>query len=145
MIRIIYNSISENDLYRYLKSVSDLFNPNLDKVVDLKVYANKIYNNALIVESWEDEILVGIIACYANNNKTKEAYITHVCVLKEYQGRGISKMMFNNLYEVLKFKQFHTVSLEVNKRNTKALNLYESQNFKFKIEKKNSLILSKKI
>ncbi len=145
MIRIIYNSISENDLYRYLKSVSDLFNPNLDKVVDLKVYANKIYNNALIVESWEDEILVGIIACYANNYKTKEAYITHVSVSKEYQGRGISKMMFNNLYEVLKFKQFHIVNLEVNKRNTKALNLYESQNFKFKLEKKDSLILSRKI
>lgn len=145
MIKIQYNTISEDELYRYLISVSGLFIPSLEKVVNIKSYANKIYNNALIIESWDDNVLVGIIACYANNNKTKEAYITCVCISKEYQGKGISKILFNHLYDILRLKQFLLVSLEVNKENTKALNLYQSQGFKFNLEKVHSYILSKRL
>lgn len=145
MIRIQYNTITEMQLYRYLMSVADTFIPRLYEVVDIKEYAKKIYDNALIIESWEENILVGIIACYANNNITKEAFITSVSVSKECQGRGISKMMFSHLYEILKSKQFHGISLEVSKNNKKALKLYESECFKLKSEKKESYILSRKI
>lgn len=145
MIKIQYNTISEIVLYRYLTMVSSLFIPKLDEIVEIKNYTNKIHNNALIVESWENNILVGIIACYANNNITKEAFITCVCVSKEFQGRGISKMMFNHLYKILKSKQFQEISLEVSKKNKKALKLYESECFKLKSERKESYILSRKI
>lgn len=145
MIRIKYNTVSEIELYRYLTSVAPSFTPRLDKIVDIKEYAKKIYDNALIIESWEEDILVGIIACYANNNVTKEAFITSVSVSKEYQGRGISKMMFNHLYDILRSKQFHEVTLEVSPNNNRALALYKAEKFNTKLFNKDSFILSKEI
>lgn len=145
MLTILNNTVTEIELYKYFLSVSNLFVPNLCNVVDIKDYANKVFRNALIIESWDNSTLIGVMACYANNHTTKEAFITSVSVMQEYQGKGICKSMFKVLYSILLSMRFKNVSLEVSKNNKKALMLYYSENFKYKFENTNSYILTREI
>lgn len=143
MIKLSYNTISENTLRDYLLSISDLFKPHLCDIVNIKEYAKKIFNNAIIIEAWDKNQLIGIIACYANNHQNGEAYITSVSIIKEYQGKGIAQLMLQELYKVLKNRKFTKINLEVSKHNINALNLYIKEGFKFKVENTQSYILTK--
>lgn len=138
-------TINYDVLLNFLKDCDKLIMPVLSSVVDIKEYSKKLVNNATFYSAVDNENLIAIIVCYANNFKTKEAFITMVAVKLEYQKKHLATMLFQNCIEDLKNKGFKKISLEVHCENLKAIKLYEKFNFKIIHLKEKMLYMQRSI
>lgn len=59
-----------------------------------------------------------------------ESHITNIAIKKEYQGRGFSKKLIEQLIKELKTRRVRTITLEVRKSNLIAQKLYKAFDFK---------------
>ncbi len=59
-----------------------------------------------------------------------EAQITNVAIMPKYQGKGISRLMMNEMIDLAKKHLATAMTLEVRPSNYKAINLYTSLGFK---------------
>lgn len=123
------NTVGFEQLVSFYHDIDSLFNPALSSQVNLLEYIKKVYNNATIFECWDENQLVGLIACYANDFVSKKAYITSVAVLPEYQGYKIASTLLKKCLDYLVVNQFNQVSLEVNIDNIIAQTLYSKIGF----------------
>ena len=91
------------------------------------VYQKIINENLSFVISVKNapEAIIGCILCKFIGNI---AEIMDICVLYEYQGMGLGKMLLKNALLTLKS---YTVTLRVKYDNLRAINLYKSFGFKF--------------
>ena len=69
----------------------------------------------------ENDEIVGYIGSWVSDNTT----ILNFCVKKEYRGKGIGRLL---LEEVLNIKE-GSITLEVRKSNLKAISFYEKNGF----------------
>ena len=77
--------------------------------------------------------LVGMIGAYFNKtpDTQKKAYIVGMYVNKNYRGKGIARLLMQNILEKLKtIPDIDSVKLMVNIDQTPAFKLYESLGFK---------------
>jgi ribosomal-protein-alanine N-acetyltransferase len=123
------NTATEKDIFFHLKKCNHLFVPPLDTDLDIKEYSKKIKKNAYTFEAWNDNSLIGLVACYLNNPETNEGYITNVSVVEKYHGHGIAKKLLMNNLTKAKQKKFTNLKLEVQKNNRKAIQLYSKLGF----------------
>lgn len=73
------------------------------------------------------------VICYAGFHKVlDEAHITNIAVKAEYRGRGIGRLLMNQLLECAKSAGVNRVTLEVKDINERAVNMYKS--FGFEVE-----------
>ena len=74
-----------------------------------------------------DRKVVGYAGMYS---VCSEGYINNIAVLPEFRGRGIAKMLLNNLVQYSILNKLDFLSLEVRGSNKVAINLYSSNGFK---------------
>ena len=123
-IEFSINKADTAELIRHLIECDTVFIPQLSSYVNINEYCNKIRKNAITFESWENEKLIGMIACYMNNTVEKNAFITNVSVLENYQNKKIAKYLMSKLIEQAEKLDFISIELEVFEQNTKAINFY---------------------
>ena len=92
-------------------------------------FALKIRTNAVTIEAYIANHLVGLCACYMNDFQTKTAYITHIAISPQYRGCGYGKQLLEKTIALAAKKGFRFLNLEVLKTNTPALALYQSHDF----------------
>ncbi len=97
--------------------------------VDLKQFAEKIRTNAVTIEAYLANQMVGLCACYMNDYATRTAYITHIAIAPQYRGCGYGKQLLEQTIDLATEKGFRHLNLEVVKTNTPALTLYQSHHF----------------
>lgn len=143
MEQIIYteNQSTIIDLKNHLKMVSSSFCPALSERVNIDEYSLKIYTYAIRFEAWKDKCLVGLIACYANNYHTKQAFITNVSILPSMRRKGIAKHLFLNLLSNKHIRLFDSIGLEVDAKNVVAISLYESMGFYIENQNDNIIMM----
>jgi ribosomal protein S18 acetylase RimI-like enzyme len=112
------------DIYNHLDEIDSAFTPKLSSHINLKNYAEKIFDSAVIYGKRDNNKLVAMIAAYANNEEY--CFITHVGVLPEFQGRGVAQELLTELINDLGNITFY---LEVNKTNLPAIKLYQKNGF----------------
>lgn len=128
-INYTHNKASKEDIKIHLKDCNTLFSPHLSTYVDIHEYAEKIKTNAFTFEGWENNRLIGLVACYLNDKKKFQGYITNVSTSKDYQGKGIAKhLLEQTTNKTLEFG-FKSLSLEVEVNNIKAISLYQHSGF----------------
>lgn len=115
----------------HLNKCANLFHPYLNTYVDITDYAEKIRKNGVTVESWFNNELVGLIACYLNNYENNNGYISNLSVIKKYQGFGIASQLLKKTVEEALRLGFNTIELEVEAKNNNAINLYKRTGFVF--------------
>jgi ribosomal protein S18 acetylase RimI-like enzyme len=125
----------------HLIMCEDSFNPALQTYVDIEKYGKKIFDNAVTFESWDGDVLVGLVAAYYNNNETKIGYIPNVSVLEQYQGHGFASQLLMTAIDFGRQRGFVRVDLELNIKNTKALRLYEQLGFVLSGRKNNDKVI----
>ncbi len=133
----------EVDIAHHLYECDTQFSPFLSSYVDIDNYAEKIKNNALTIEAWHNNKLVGLVACYANDIKLIEAYITNVSVLDTYSKKGIASSLLDNCINLIQKKGFKSISLEVNSNNNTTLQFYKKFGFRQASQKGNVLLMEK--
>ncbi len=83
-------------------------------------------NQAVCFGAFEGEELVGYVAL---EWVFDEGSLTDIAVLKEYRGRGISKLLMDELVKAAKEQKLQFVTLEVRVGNVPAISLYRSYGF----------------
>jgi len=139
------NQAKYEDIERHLIKCSKLFSPALDTYVSIPEYSRKIRDNAVTVEAWHSDELIGLVACYLNNDRTHEGYITNVSVIYEYQGKGIAEHLINNTIKEALRKSFKTLSLEVELDNKYAIKLYRKTGFVVKGRLGNKYLMASRL
>lgn len=140
-IQYRHNISGTNDILLHLKKCDLQFVPVLSLTVDLVEYAAKIYEKAERFEAWADNELIGLIAAYFNDKENDTGFITNVSVNNNYLGKGIASILLTNCIDYGRTKHYRSISLEVNKNNSKAINLYKKFQFTESGITNNNLVL----
>lgn len=130
LIKYSINKSKSSDIIEHLKKCSTDFIPSLETYVDIESYAIKLEKFAYRLEAWAEEELISLVACYLNNEETKDGFISNVSTLKSYQGKGIAKSMLECLIKIATKKKIKTLSLEVYKYNNKVIGFYTDIGFR---------------
>ncbi len=107
----------------------------------------KIVENAFFLGAFNWDGLykfpIGYVAFYANNHISKNAFISSICVLNEYQRSHIGSKLMRRCIEISKKQGMERLRLEVLKTNDKAIDFYSSWGFEYEEERENSFYMRK--
>jgi len=82
----------------------------------------------------DGEVVVGFLEC---SIIAPESELFEIGISKQYQGKGLSKLLLDYYIDFAKAKSCDTIFLEVNKINLTAINLYNQYGFEIYGERKN--------
>ena len=114
----------------FLALINNEYNPPLDTKVELRQYAEKILNNAILLVEMIDENVVGMVVLYCNDENTKKAYIPLVGVLPTYQHRGIASKLMKEAIAFVREQGYKLIGIHSN--NMVAVHLYSKLGFTVK-------------
>lgn len=140
VVEYLANKATAEQIAEHLSRCEDDFVPPLRGRVDIKDYAQKIESRAIRFEAWIDEVLIGLVAAYCNDERQRIAYITSVSVLKDWTGKGIAAGLMHRCIEHAKSLGMRQIGLEVAGKNSPAIKLY--RRFGFVAESENSPFVS---
>ena len=125
------NTSSPQDIGLHLKASGNEFINGIVINQNFAEYVDKIFLKSQRYELWRERDLVGLLAFY-RNDATKEIYVTSISISEEHQGVGKGKYLLEKLLTDASQDQIKSIRLEVRIHNQKAINLYNSLNFKIK-------------
>lgn len=128
-LRFLINKINLNELIEIHLLCDKDFVPALSSRVSIPDYCKKLHTHADIISLIHKNKTIGLVAVYANNKKERTAYISSVCMLKEFRGKGYSRLLLENAIVYVKLKELNYIHLEVGLENVPAISLYESLGF----------------
>jgi ribosomal protein S18 acetylase RimI-like enzyme len=132
----------ERAVLEHLQAANAAFSPRLSERVDLGDYAAKLVRNAVTFEAWKGPSLVGLVACYLNDTRTRRGFISHVAVLATYHGRGVGRDLLERCLERAHAGGFQSVGLEVAADNVAARGLYAQSGFDVSAELESTVLMS---
>ncbi|MAP80966.1 MAG: hypothetical protein CL526_07735 [Aequorivita sp.] len=113
--------------------------------VDVEEYVDKLLKYATIVPYFSQGVLMGFISYYNNDEFKKNAFLTMILVSKDYQGKGIGKLLLEFSIRDIQNSGFENYSLEVLKNNAKAIAFYKSYGFIQKEDRDQLWLMEKKL
>jgi ribosomal protein S18 acetylase RimI-like enzyme len=128
-IAYLLNQATEAEIMQHLRECDTAFMPRLSQRLDLHEYARKIFNHAVRFEAWSGGTLVGLVAAYCNDEKTRRAFITSVSVLEHWRGRGIAGILVRQCTDYAGQSAMRLVSLEVARSDAAAIKVYKRSGF----------------
>lgn len=135
------NKSTVQEIIGHLRECKNNFKPTLSSRVKIEEYSTKIYEKAVRFEAWHDGKLIGLIASYFNDMKSKKGFITSVSVDRCYQGKGIAKTLLVSCLKYANDNLFIEIELEVSKYCKEAVNLYSKSGFRKFSECDNSIFM----
>jgi len=118
----------KTDLTKILEAHNDNENGILISI-PIDEYVNKITQFATIIPYWVCGDLKGFIAYYNNDESKELAFLTMILICRDFQGRGIGKLLLEFSINDLTKNGFKNYGLEVLKSNDNAIRLYERFGF----------------
>lgn len=133
IIREIHETkFDQHSILNFLKSVDDDFYPSLSSIIDLYLWANKLFDRAYNLVAYdlksENKIIIAMLSFYCNDYEKKYSYIPVLGVVKEYRKNGLAKIMFAECFKVLKIMNIATIGIRT-WSGSAAYNLYNSVGF----------------
>ena len=131
----------KEDINQYLELVKES-NKEYSKIVGKQIKTNKkkirelFYNSIkskekLILIAEENNQILGYLVCsFYISNYQKSCYMDYLFVQKKERGKGIGKLLINDINQILKNKKLEKCRLDVNVKNISAINLYKKLGFK---------------
>ncbi len=143
-VRILETKYQFEEALKLLNEFDMEFSPHLSSYVDIKEYAEKLsrYANFLIAE--EHGRVIGHLAFYKNQN-AMELYVTALCVLNAYRGKGVGKQLLNYLCNIGLSKGYTNISLEMRRDNKNTLGFYKKMQFEISQTRSETILMKKKI
>lgn len=141
------NTSTSEEIKVHLELCDCYFIPKLSTTVDIKDYAEKLFQKANRFECWKNKQLIGLVAFYHNQTENFY-YITNVSVDPNHYGLGIAKKLLTSITELSEKNNIPRIILEVNKENGAALKLYTNLGFEESTNQNttgDTIILAKKI
>lgn len=115
-------------LLHFLSCRTPVF-PRLATGATLPSYVSKIHACAERFEAWHESALVGLVAAYMNDASSRCAFVTSVAVHPGWMGLGIATHLMKMCIDGAMEEGMTMVTLEVEKVNAPAVNLYKRIGF----------------
>lgn len=142
-IRFAHNTASAADIESHFHNCPDVYE-NLCTKLSVPDYSAKLRTYSETFEAWnKDGQLVGLVACYANDAKKENAFISNVSICPVFRGKHISRELLDMTLNFTRDQSFHRICLEVNPYNTMARNLYATLGFRDSTIREQSIIMEK--
>jgi len=116
--------MTEDDLEQILILEKQLFTSCWKEEDYLYELNENPYSTLIVIE--ENGKIIGYAGIWC---MFEQAQITTIGVAKEYQGKGYSKLLMEQLLSIALINKCETISLEVRVSNYKAISLYEKLDF----------------
>lgn len=118
-----------SEIEEFLKKVDKSFPTPLSQKQNLSEFALKLCEKATICEKREDGKIVAIVAGYTENIVDNIAYISVVATTESARGKGYSKELIKEFFEICKIKKIKAVHLYTARTNIIAINMYHKIGF----------------
>jgi len=102
-----------------------------EKISSYDEYAEKLSRYANVVVCKENHESVGLLVCYANDSKTKTAYVSLIGVQPQWQGKKIGKALLEFCIAFSLKEGMEFLKLEVDSDNARAMRFYSNFGFDF--------------
>lgn len=120
--------------------INKMTNEDLEKIKDnLSKEFDNFWDYEILKEELNSRTSKYIVAKKSNNSIVgfagikiilDEAEIMNIVTKKEERHQGIGKLLLNEIIKISKENNIYLINLEVNAKNTIAINLYKKYNFK---------------
>ena len=121
------------------------FIPPLSERVDIRSYCEKLFKNAGLISFSSVSGIEGVLAIYCNDQASRTAYISSVCVLQRARGTRIGRRLLDKAIEYADQQGMFTIRLETGITNTPAIRLYRSRGFSIVTEKDDVVVMEAEI
>ncbi len=118
---------------------------NLSKRVDISVYSTKLSlyaDNFVLVDK---EKTKGFVSLYANDEKSKTAFITLIACLSDERGKGYGAVLFEYACRHAKACGMEELRLEVDRDNDRGISFYQKHGMNIISNTEYGHIMSKKL
>lgn len=125
MENILINKMTNEDL----EKIKDNLSKDFDNFWDYEILKEELNSRTskYIVAKKSNNIIVGFAGIKIILD---EAEIMNIVTKKEERHQGIGKLLLNEIIKISKENNIYLINLEVNTKNTIAINLYKKYNFK---------------
>lgn len=125
MGNILINKMTNEDL----EKIKDNLSKDFDNFWDYEILKEELNSRTskYIVAKKSNNIIVGFAGIKIILD---EAEIMNIVTKKEERHQGIGKLLLNEIIKISKENNIYLINLEVNAKNTIAINLYKKYNFK---------------
>jgi len=125
MENILINKMTNEDL----EKIKDNLSKDFDNFWDYEILKEELNSRTskYIVAKKSNNIIVGFAGIKIILD---EAEIMNIVTKKEERHQGIGKLLLNEIIKISKENNIYLINLEVNAKNTIAINLYKKYNFK---------------
>lgn len=121
-----------DDIYKTLLLFDADFVPSLsERGLDLKAYAQKLFEFAMVYTLCYENLESGFVAFYANDTVNRTAYLAQIAVKSQFINRGFGYILLLLTIKTSKEKGMETMKLEVDKHNHSAISFYVRNGFSF--------------
>ena len=140
-IAAYYPPVEIKKVETILKQFDTVLVPALSQRVDIKDYAWKLAQNAVMFYVHEKEKVLGHCAVYTNNQSC--TYISSIAVMPEVQGKGIGRILWECVEKEACIRGISKIKLEVYGKNITAVRFYQEQGCRVICKKENWLTMIK--
>lgn len=119
-----------DDIYKVILSFNEEIVPSMsERGLDLKDYAQKLCDYAIMFTLWHDNQVCGFVTFYANDTLTETAYLAQIAVNSKYCNQGMGDTLLKLAMETAKEKGMKQMKLEVYNLNQAAISFYDRHGF----------------
>jgi len=124
----ITSSIDRNQIINILSEIDSDFRPKLSEKIDFHSYAEKILEKALFFVAVSDNLILGFIAFYCNDEAKKNAYISLIGVQNEFRRYGIGDLLLTKAIQYIRNRNYQSVGIET-WEGSNGMYLYQKHEF----------------
>lgn len=114
--------LSVNDILNVLKLENELIGKTSYESIEKTLTSDSLHYYVMKEDC-------GVIGFFEFSCVSPEAELYDIAIAKNFQGRGLGKILFEYFVNLCREMDCRTIFLEVNKINQKAINLYKSFGF----------------
>jgi len=123
------SSFSVETVLDLLRETGELSTDPLGRRLDIAAYFEKLRTQAEIWLFVDQGAPVGMIAYYANDPKSRAAYLSWMGIRQEHHGKKIGTALLNHMHDDCAKKGMERIRLEVHPENRRAFLLYKRQGY----------------
>lgn len=126
------NKLGKEEIKKILLEFETCFVPPISsRNIDLDLYSEKLYNNAIFILEKDNEKNIGFISMYVNDEINKIAYLIFLAIHEKYRKLGLGKELITKAEKTAIDSGMKKMKLEVRKLNINAIRFYERNGYKY--------------
>lgn len=112
-------------LSEFLGKYGNDFPIPLNRLINFREYSEKVLTKGYVLAEIDDNGIGGVICGYANDEKTKQAYMAIFVVSKQKRGKGIAAELFKYQVDYIRKCGMKYLCFKTHVNNIRAQKFYE--------------------